>query len=931
MAGSVTKVAGLFTSPNSISSVPEGALKKARNCVINFPNTIESRRGFEDLGYGFGITTDRAAELFAYQGHVLVQYGTKLCYDSGTAFVDYTGTNEPPNAAVLRMKGAEAAQNFYYTSTTGVKLLDSYTGTPTQAGIPQAPPPSSIRYPTLKTGDPDAGWLPVNTQVAYISTLSTVDANGNFKESQGSTPIYVVNPPDVALAVGALGGFGPVPGIGVAHTHTRATLPDQQGTLYDVGDKLRLTLNGVDTDFTAGIRTLDQAYQYLEGDYIWWPDTAGLTDLSVVTATLSSGAKNVSVSIDLPDYATTNMVIRFYRSQTSVSYEVAPNPDYFLIHEHQVTGADLTAGYYQFTDSIAILSPVGYYNNVNYGGETPDGDPDNENARPPKCNDLCIWNDRLWGANYTFTQSLTVNLLATGGPNGLVAGDTVTVGGVTYTAVEYFGYSNPALPANQFYVYGLNYRKFLDAPALRVALTAQSLALAVSKDPSGLVYGYSIAEDAEFPGELFFESRDPGGSALTFYVSRPGCWNPEMGSTLSGALTFDTDVATNGVWFSKQGQPEAVPRLNRLSVGPTNGNILRFKPLGERLFVFTDRGIYTISGTYPYRVDLLSKTAILLAPDSLADFDDALYALTTQGVVRISDAGVGIISVPIEADVKRLFGDGLATLKTAAHGVGYESYRKYIINLPTTPAESSNTQGMAYDVANQTWTQIWDKAVRCAVVEPVADYLYIAQDENRLSRERKTFSRWDYVDESWAVTVTAHSGKVVTLADATGLAAGDLLYQAEDCNAVVVSVNGNDVTVKTTEFWTDGLATTAYAAIESEFQFIENHGGAPNIAKKWTAVNYHWRSPGFSTGVALASTENTPADAEIPADLSGWGDAAFGAYAWAIPNTPKNLRVITGRMGAYLTVGFRIREALAVWSLYGYTPEILPMSERSTR
>ena len=174
MARSILKVRGLHTSPNPLSASPEGALKTADNCVINFDDTIEPRRGFEHLAYTFGTSLSRAKALLTYQGRVLVQYDDdKLAYDSGVAFVDYSGTYEPPDAALLRMKGAEIAQNFYFTTAAGIRILDAYNGTPLLAGLPRSMPPTTNASSTTTTGDVDEGWMPTDSQSAYIAVVGT--------------------------------------------------------------------------------------------------------------------------------------------------------------------------------------------------------------------------------------------------------------------------------------------------------------------------------------------------------------------------------------------------------------------------------------------------------------------------------------------------------------------------------------------------------------------------------------------------------------------------------------------------------------------------------------------------------------------------------------------------------------------------------------
>src|SRR6185436_1673869 len=70
------------------------------------------------------------------------------------------------------------------------------------------------------------------------------------------------------------------------------------------------------------------------------------------------------------------------------------------------------------------------------------------------------------------------------------------------------------------------------------------------------------------------------------------------------------------------------------------------------LYVFKPDGVYVVSGSYPYRVDLLDGTCSLIAPDAVADCNGSLYALTSQGIVAITDSGARIVSLPIEAELR---------------------------------------------------------------------------------------------------------------------------------------------------------------------------------------------------------------------------------------------------------------------------------------
>jgi hypothetical protein len=916
---SVTKIAGLYTSPNTISSVPEGALRRADNCVINFPNTIESRRGFEAQTYSYGTTDDRATALFAYEGHVLLQYDDKLAYDSGAAIVNYSGTNSPPDPSLLRMKAAESAQNFYYTTADGVKVLDAYNGTPVGSGVPRAhlgAAPQEIRL----AGEPGDGWFGVDGQVAYLAVLGRRDAKDNVVLGEASTSGYLANPANYTIRIGEATKPN-------ASAFVTVTSPDWSNGSHGfiVGDKVSFTFDAADAAyFVTGAFALTE----VGSNYIKYTDAvnnaSGLSKANTVAGSLTSGSKNAVVTFNFGPEIDDSFFMQVYRTKASLSADDEPVQDYYLVKEVLLEDV-LPATTYQFTDNVPeglLLQP--FYGNANVGYEIPDGSPDNENGRPPLTRDLEVWDNRLWGANYQERQNLIINLLGVGGTDGLQAGDTITVDGITFTAV-----TETATPgAAQFRVYDVAWH----LPSEAVRRTAQELAVRISSYASSAINCYYTSGEDETPGELFLEAKEADEAVFSVYVSRASAWNPVIGTDVGSAVDSTADTATNGVWFSKIDQPEAVPRLNRLAVGPRNGRILRIKGLGERLFFFTDRGIYTVSGQFPYRTDLLSKTAVLVAPDSLVDFDDALFALTTQGVVRISDAGVAIMSVPVEADLKRLFGEGLATLKVKAQAVGYESYRKYILSMPTDAEDTDNTQSLVYDVSTQSWTR-WDKPIACAVVVPETDYLYIGRtDTNVLSKERKTYSRWDYVDESFAVTVSSHSGRTVTLASATGVEVGDLIYQSALCHDIVESVVGNVVTVSGTQSWTNGMSTRCYKAIACDLQFQDNFAGDPHASKHFQYCTYHFKTPGISTGVAYFSNELAPAESLATMDLSGWGDTGWGDFAWLQPGGPKNKRVGCGNSRcSYMSVGFRVTEGLGTWALYGYTLDFEPTSERNSR
>jgi hypothetical protein len=177
---------GLYTSPNNLSSVPEGALEVANNVVIDKSNIVESRRGQGQYGSPLSIGAGQVNKIFNYASSTIVHYDTKLAYDSGSGtYVDYTGTYTAPTST-LKMKSLEALRNFYFTTDAGVYKLDSLTATPRPAGVVKA---LSGTYTTTGT----LGFLEADTAVAYRLVWGYIDENENLLLGAPSQRLVAVN------------------------------------------------------------------------------------------------------------------------------------------------------------------------------------------------------------------------------------------------------------------------------------------------------------------------------------------------------------------------------------------------------------------------------------------------------------------------------------------------------------------------------------------------------------------------------------------------------------------------------------------------------------------------------------------------------------------------------------------------------------------
>ena len=127
--------AGIYTAPNYLSAVPQGAMLTANNLVIDNNGVLASRRGLDNLA-SFPLSTDRASRYTSFQSQIIAAYSNQSLgyYNSGT-WTAYSGTYSHPDANLARIRFLSAASNLYLTTSSGIQKLDTYNGTPTQAGM----------------------------------------------------------------------------------------------------------------------------------------------------------------------------------------------------------------------------------------------------------------------------------------------------------------------------------------------------------------------------------------------------------------------------------------------------------------------------------------------------------------------------------------------------------------------------------------------------------------------------------------------------------------------------------------------------------------------------------------------------------------------------------------------------------------------------
>lgn len=265
-------------------------------------------------------------------------------------------------------------------------------------------------------------------------------------------------------------------------------------------------------------------------------------------------------------------------------------------------------------------------------------------------------------------------------------------------------------------------------------------------------------------------------------------------SSFDQAIIFPADVVSdnsvnpNRVYFSKIQQPEAVPLVNYIDIGPRDKAIQRIMALRDSLVVLKEDGVYIISGPSApnFSVRLSDSSALTFAPDTATNLNNLIYVLTSQGVVTVSETGVGVISRNIENKIQEV-ANAKFNYKLMSWGMSSESDRCYLLWLPEKTTDMYATQAFRYNTFTRTWTR-WTKPANCGVVNPNDDKIYLGDSSGRpyVLKERKNFERQDYSDREIVrgLGANAINATTFTISSVSELEPGDALvqYQYLDIN-----------------------------------------------------------------------------------------------------------------------------------------------------
>lgn len=468
--------------------------------------------------------------------------------------------------------------------------------------------------------------------------------------------------------------------------------------------------------------------------------------------------KNVTLHLAIPrEFGTTGTALttdyfwRLWRSRVT-STDTADD-EMYLVAERFISAAEIAAGYALISDStpdtFLLTAPRLHTNAVDFppleaglrNGVLNADDP------PPACVDAALFQDCLFVGNTQTRSSLFLTLIG-----ALTVGDTFGVNGTYLTGVA------AAPGALQFTVVNA-----LPTLALNIEATARNLCDAICGNFGGSVEAFYISQGTQQPGQIYIEMRKFSVNYTFDCPARGANFRPDI----TAGVTSTPAVAPNALAFSKANRPDAMPPSNSLTVSHADSSILRIVPFRDKLFVFTDSGLYAVSGSSfsSFSVQLIDASLRLLVPDGVAVVDDAVYAWCVEGIAEIDEGGARIISTPIEPTIDRILNVYSSKADVQAYGfaVGYRLQHRVLFFFPSTSAGSipDCAAWIEYDTRSQAWSSgkfpytgvnFSKQDGRSGGVARYSDDRLVLVNWNPVSGdsyvfiERRTFTAADYID-----------------------------------------------------------------------------------------------------------------------------------------------------------------------------------------
>jgi hypothetical protein len=913
-------ISGLYTNASDIAGGPPGGLTQCMNIDLSKANLAQCRRGFDLLNV-FPDSSYRASKLWDYQTYIYAYFNSTVYNYVAGAWVSRGSVTKPTNALVPRVVFAN--NNIYTLSNLGLLKTDLYTTSMFTAGLPTGV--TTVLTESTATGTAVDNLYTVN----YRWLIATKDANNNLIQGPVSSAVSFYNSGGGVTNDVCVLGYLPT---GLTGTKTVQVYRSAGALNQAVFDELKLVyeyqLN------TANISAVAKSITSANtGTEVLTSVAHGFQDGNVVQITLGTLVGPT---------AATNYVIS---SATTDTFKLRTLAGAIV----DITTSGTATATSQIAFAVYDVVPDALQGAALYTSPSQNGISQN-NVQPPLATDITIYKDFAFYADTQSKQTFNFAILAvdsglshTSSPpyNGLIIGDTITIAGEVYTAAAAAVYGSGS---GSFIVTSSGVDASL---SVRVDKAARSLVDVINRS-SALVNATLVYTDSSYslPGKIMLEAKTLAGAAFTVLSSTQSAFNPQLPAVATATSTSTADTFRNGLMFSRQGLPEAVPALNQFRVGSADDPILRILALRDAMLIFKRRdGTYILRGDNPgsFSVQLLDSTARLVAGESLAIVNGLIYGLFESGICSVSDTSVVVISESIKDKIQNVYGTCLQQVKDYSFGISYESENMYILSIPLTSSDTTATYQIVYNVAYNTFAE-WNINASAGYVSTSNQKLYIASGNSAyVKQERKAFDATDFCDYAGTKTITTYATTLLSISSGIdSFSIGDLLSQGTDEPAAYVTavdLVNSQVTIDYARTWTTGVNTVDhYQAINCILEWAPIFGDNPAGFKHFQEVALLFKASIIRSAQIDFNSDTTSSVSSVT--ISGdtasaaWGVGTWGISPWGGVSVPEPIRVGVPRDVARcneLTVSFTHKVAQSDWQLQGLVPVFWPTSTRVAR
>jgi hypothetical protein len=632
---------------------------------------------------------------------------------------------------------------------------------------------------------------------------------------------------------------------------------------------------------------------------------------------ISPYSTNVTVMGTLPKNSENEITfVQLFRSEQTDSIDISPLDQYNLVYERELTPTDFTNRVITIEDTV----PDSLKGIPLYAGSDREGILQSNNP-PPMCWDMCTFRDFALYANATQPSTLDFTLVSVGAPDGVQIDDEITISG-SFLGVPfsrtYTGKAAEDQASQEFAVVTSG------TPSQNITDTANSLIRVINYDEDLPIHAILLSSTTDLPGQILLESDDPSLDTFTITADlHQDAYDPELDDVVSTVNTIN-----NGIYVSKSGELEAVPSTNLLRAGDTSADILRVIPLRDYVVVLKTDGIYKVQGLTPGTLicnpfDLTTK---IIGAETAVPLNSGVWMLSNQGVVSISDGGVDAKSIPIDDQLNLLINSFLDNLVDVAFAVGYESDRKYILSVPNGNTTFTQIQHIFNYITN-SWTT-WERNLRFGFIHSNEGRLYISRadgDDNGVSRERKSATYRDYVDEGFIRNITSvDDAPILVLDDVSGIEVGDIISQDSSTFSPIleVDITNNTVTVQSPAGWEVG-EVEILSAYECTVTWKQVFGDNPAFVRQFSEGLALFKNTRFNLATMQFTTDFSPnlEEVEVPGQGNGlWGLFEWGSIPWGGISFPETLRFYipqNKQLGSYIIPSMVIKQGYSNFKFQG--------------